>query len=871
MAALSKYPHRETTIAVYRRAVTRVIAHLTANLGDDHTLEDMADVATLSPFHFNRIFREIAGVSPVRYLYALRIAEAERLILTTRLKVIDICYSVGYNSLGSFNKRFVSLVGYSPRRIRSLATSVDPAELRRLIDARADSGALDRRGACSIWGTTHVPPGFSGVAMVALFPGPPSNNYPIASVLPEQGAYVLPPVRQAGDFCVMAVGLTWHEQMVDFLLQPNCLRAIMPPIHLSAGGRSSPIDFHLAPREPVDPPIPPSLAFRLVDQFIRLPDELPDELPEVNRRGATAVLGRGRLSKMSFTPSRVIKPARLLAALLALIILGMPSRPGQAAEFTFRLVASDPTSGADASISPDGTMFATSSRRDGHQNIWLYDIAATRWRKLTEGDGSDSEPSWSPDGSRIAFASTRGGDKAIWTVRLADGVLTRITTERADVDYPAWSPDGSSIVYSSGPWKARTFKTIASTAGNPRNVSKKPGHLGACRYYPDGRSLICHTYENDRGNVIRLSLDGVVLDHLTNGALDYKPAVSPDGNEVAFSRIEDGTSVIQLSPASSIRPTRISAALTQPPGEDRWPMYTQSGRLFFHRVVTRGTAVMVYHRSSGEIETLIGSDEKPSQAAFDSAARRVAYCAELDGRSVVRILDRATGLRRTLDLGGREACFPRFAPDDRTIAVTVKTDGVWQIAVVDAEGSEPRVLTDRADLHGLNGPLDWSPDGERLLFKADTAPFESALFVLDTRSATLERVTRGHDFFEAPSWSPDGGAILFMSTHSGEWLWGLYRLTLSDRRIASLAPNDSTEKNYPRLLADGRTIWMQADRCDATEFVVERDAAGREQSLTKMPGGHWPSYSRDGDQLLFTAMLRNVEFWLGDRIEASVR
>lgn len=296
MAALSTCHHRETTIAVYRRAVNRVIAHLTANLGEHHTLEDMADVAMLSPFHFNRIFREIAGVAPVRYLYALRIAEAKRLILTTRLKVIDICYSVGYNSLGSFNKRFVSLVGYSPRRVRSLATSVDPTELRSLIDARADSITPNRREACSIWGTTHVPPRFSGVVMVALFPGPPSNSYPVASVLPEQGAYVLPPVPRGGNFSVMAVGLAWHEQMVDFLLQPNCLRAAMPPIHLPASGRSSPIDFDLAPSQNVDAPIPPSLVFRLVDQFIRLPEDPPDELPEVYSRGPAAVLGRGSVA-----------------------------------------------------------------------------------------------------------------------------------------------------------------------------------------------------------------------------------------------------------------------------------------------------------------------------------------------------------------------------------------------------------------------------------------------------------------------------------------------------------------------------------------------------------------------------------------------
>ncbi|MEJ2410612.1 MAG: AraC family transcriptional regulator [Novosphingobium sp.] len=274
-AVLPSYSHRDRTIEVYRRAVTRVIDHLTENLGEDHTLKDMANVAMLSPFHFNRIFREITGVSPVRYLYALRIAKAQHLILTTRLKVIDICYAVGYNSLGSFNNRFVSLVGHSPRCIRSLAANVDPADLRHLIDGRENPKVQNRREPCSIWGRVDVPADFSGAVMVALFPGPPSNTYPVASVLADNGFYALPPVHRAGDFFITAVGLVWHEQMTDFLLQPECLRAAMPPIHLTPSGLSSPVDFHLAPRQPIDPPVPPSLAFLLVDQFVRLPDEVP--------------------------------------------------------------------------------------------------------------------------------------------------------------------------------------------------------------------------------------------------------------------------------------------------------------------------------------------------------------------------------------------------------------------------------------------------------------------------------------------------------------------------------------------------------------------------------------------------------------------
>jgi AraC family transcriptional regulator len=266
-----KHTHRDATINVYHRAVARVVGHMNENLGEDHTLKEMADVAIISPFHFNRIFREVTGVSPVRYLYALRINEAKRLILTTKNKIIDICYSVGYNSLGSFNNRFVSLVGYSPRCIRSLAAHVDLADVRRELDVYVQRTKASSHDPCSLWGRVHVPPSFSGVCMVALFSGPPANAYPVAVVLAEGGAYALPPVRHSGTYFALAVGLTWHDQMVDFLLQPDCLQAELLKIHLSPNGRSSPIDFHLEPKLLVAPPAPPCLAFKLVDQFVRLP------------------------------------------------------------------------------------------------------------------------------------------------------------------------------------------------------------------------------------------------------------------------------------------------------------------------------------------------------------------------------------------------------------------------------------------------------------------------------------------------------------------------------------------------------------------------------------------------------------------------
>lgn len=272
MTDVSKFSHRRRTTDSYHRAVERVIAHLAASLSENHALEEMADVAMISPFHFNRIFREVVGMSPVRYLYAMRIEEAKRLILTTRLKIIDICYSVGYNSLGSFNKRFVSLVGCSPRRIRSLAACVDPGELRRRVAARLEAcPPTDRRQQCSVWGTVQAPPDFAGVVMAGLYWGASANDRPIPAMLPRGGSYAFPPVLKDADCSLVAVGLLWHDSMADFLLQPGGLLAILPSIHLVTGGRSSAIDLQLAVRRSIDPLMPPSLTFNLIQDVMQLP------------------------------------------------------------------------------------------------------------------------------------------------------------------------------------------------------------------------------------------------------------------------------------------------------------------------------------------------------------------------------------------------------------------------------------------------------------------------------------------------------------------------------------------------------------------------------------------------------------------------
>src|SRR5260370_24577918 len=92
------------------------------------SLTDIAKSAILSRFHFSRVFREVTGLSPGRYLSAVRIYEAKRLLVSTSLSVTDISFEVGYNILGSFTNRFTASVGISPARFRRSPQSA-PSEL----------------------------------------------------------------------------------------------------------------------------------------------------------------------------------------------------------------------------------------------------------------------------------------------------------------------------------------------------------------------------------------------------------------------------------------------------------------------------------------------------------------------------------------------------------------------------------------------------------------------------------------------------------------------------------------------------------------------------------------------------------------------
>lgn len=184
-------------------AVERAVHCIWQRYGEPLSLADMASSAILSRFHFSRLFKEATGVSPGRFLSAVRIYHAKRMLLTTEMNVTDISFAVGYNSLGSFTNHFTDSVGIAPGRFRRLASgcSFRPRELNR--PAGEPAGRVT--------GVITLPREFGwGRVYVAAFSGPIVQRRPAASAIVEVRGAGLPCPFQLED---IPPG-RWHIQAV---------------------------------------------------------------------------------------------------------------------------------------------------------------------------------------------------------------------------------------------------------------------------------------------------------------------------------------------------------------------------------------------------------------------------------------------------------------------------------------------------------------------------------------------------------------------------------------------------------------------------------------------------------------------------------
>lgn len=211
-------PHRPETLEFHRHAVQEVISVMRKDPSSPLDLSAMAAVASMSRYHFLRVFEEVTSITPSRFLAAIRMERAKRFLVETSLPVTSICFEVGYDSLGTFTRLFTDFVGLSPNSFRKLSDQL----ARRPIDELIATYLQRPSAPPSNWvvsGLVRGPLDFHGIIFLGLFPSPIPQRRPINGVLLlHLGRFELDLAAVGQPAFLMAVGFPERSSLVAYLL-----------------------------------------------------------------------------------------------------------------------------------------------------------------------------------------------------------------------------------------------------------------------------------------------------------------------------------------------------------------------------------------------------------------------------------------------------------------------------------------------------------------------------------------------------------------------------------------------------------------------------------------------------------------------------
>ena len=121
---VEKYTNRATEKPDFHgglpiRQLHKVGDHVREHLPEDLSVDGLANLVELSPFHFSRVFKQTTGMSPLQFVTRERITRAQQLIRETSRSIIDVALEVGYTSPSHFTKVFRRITGVAPNEFRT--------------------------------------------------------------------------------------------------------------------------------------------------------------------------------------------------------------------------------------------------------------------------------------------------------------------------------------------------------------------------------------------------------------------------------------------------------------------------------------------------------------------------------------------------------------------------------------------------------------------------------------------------------------------------------------------------------------------------------------------------------------------------------
>jgi AraC family transcriptional regulator len=234
--------------------VERAVQIIRERYAEPLSLDDIARAVPVSKFHLLRVFSQVTGVTPGRFLSAVRIGEAKRLLQNSDLGVAIIASAVGYGSTGSFTSRFTESVGIPPTQYRQLSRGGGGFAVR------SSDGRRDDLTCCQLRGVAQAAAEPVSRIYIGSFDSPILQRHPSSWTTTERlGPFVLQQVPYGVCYlhATMRAAREWPGRPPEWPGQPRetvVLTATLGPLLIDSYAGSE-VELVLLPRDWSHPPI----------------------------------------------------------------------------------------------------------------------------------------------------------------------------------------------------------------------------------------------------------------------------------------------------------------------------------------------------------------------------------------------------------------------------------------------------------------------------------------------------------------------------------------------------------------------------------------------------------------------------------------
>jgi dipeptidyl aminopeptidase/acylaminoacyl peptidase len=340
--------------------------------------------------------------------------------------------------------------------------------------------------------------------------------------------------------------------------------------------------------------------------------------------------------------------------------------------------------------------------------------------------------------------------------------------------------------------------------------------------------------------------------------------ISPDGKKILYTvtsreGMRSTSSQIMVWDVSA----RETAPLLQEGQKGSNPRWSPDGRWIAYlgsRDDQRGLMVVRADGSSGRFLASIASTNHP----LPSSGERITWSP--DGQSIAFVS--ATPGPESEEANGDPRVITRYLykPSKGEGMTRFNDNKRTHIFVVDVEGRQVRQITDGSY---YEHSIDWSPDGEEILFVSNREPdpdrfFNYDLFAIKVADGTLRRITRTENAEYRPRWSPDGKSIAYEGTKRGltssettmedTHVW-LVNADGSDRRELGAAIDN--RQRSPVWAVDGSGVFCTVQERGSLLLYRLPISGGKPEVVIRDLGGRTSYSVADDDLIAFSTSTRS--------------